>query len=69
MARDHNQPLVRIGPLGHSRDEDEELLMLALQVKPRLGQSVLEEYFWQMPAPHVPAVDLRRVVDQERDES
>ena len=68
LVRDRNQPVARIVPLARSRDEDEELLALASQGKLRLGQGVLEESFWEMPAPRVSAAALRRAVDRERDE-
>jgi len=68
LVRDRNQPVARIVPLTRSRDEDEELLALAAQGKLRLGEGVVEESFWQMPAPRVSAAALRRAVDQERDE-
>lgn len=68
LVRDRNQPVARIVPLARSRDEDEELLALASQGKLRLGEGRLEESFWEMPAPRVPAAALRRVVEQERDE-
>ena len=55
LVRDRNQPVARIVPLVRSRDEDEELLALASQGKLRLGEGVLEESFWEMPAPHVAA--------------
>lgn len=68
LVRDRNQPVARIVPLARSRDEDEELLALASQGKLRLGEGVLDESFWKMPAPRVSAVALRRAVDQERDD-
>jgi prevent-host-death family protein len=68
LVRDRNQPVARIIPLARSRDEDAELLTLASQGKLRLGEGRLENSFWQMPAPRVPAAALRRVVEQERDE-
>lgn len=68
LVRDRDQPVARIVPLERSKDEDEELLTLAAQGKLRLGEGVLEESFWQMPAPRVPAAALRRAIDQERDE-
>jgi hypothetical protein len=67
-VRDRNQPVARIVPLARSMDEDEELLTLASQGKLRLGHGVLDDSFWAMPAPHVPAAALRRAVEQERDE-
>ena len=68
LVRDRNQPVARIVPLVRSRDDDEELLALASQGKLRLGEGHLEESFWEMPAPRVPAAALRRAVEQERDE-
>lgn len=68
LVRDRDQPVARIVPLTRSRDEDKELLALASQGKLRLGEGMLEESFWQMPAPRVSAAALRRAVDQERDE-
>ena len=56
-------------PLVRSRDEDEELLALAAQGKLRRGEGLLEESFWEMPAPRVPAAALRRAVEKERDEN
>ena len=69
LVRDRNQPVARIVPLVRSRDEDEELLALAAQGKLRLGEGLLEESFWEMPAPRVSAAALRRSVEQERDEN
>ena len=69
LVRDRNQPVARIVPLVRSRDEDEELLALAAQGKLRLGEGLLEESFWEMPAPRVPAAALRRAVEQEREEN
>ena len=68
-VRDRNEPVARIVSLVGSRDEGEELLALASQGKLRLGQGVLEESFWEMPAPRVPAAALRRAVEKERDEN
>ena len=68
LVRDRNQPVARIIPLARSRDEDEELLALAAQGKLRLGEGRIENSFWVMPAPRVPAAALRRVIEQERDE-
>lgn len=68
LVRDRNQPVARIVPLTRSRDEDEELLMLVSQGKLRLGEGIIEESFWRMPAPRVSAAALRRALDQERDD-
>ena len=67
LVRDRNQPVARIVPLARSKDEDEELLALAAQGKLRLGDGILEESFWKMPAPRIPSAALRRAVEQERD--
>ena len=69
LVRDRNQPVARIVPLVRSRDEDGELLALAGQGKLRLGERLLEECFWEMPAPRVAAAALRRAVEPERDEN
>ena len=68
LVRDRNQPVARIVPIVRSRDEDEELLALASRGKLRLGEGVLDESFWEMPAPRVSAAALRSAVDQERDD-
>ena len=68
LVRDRHRPVARIVPIARSRDEDEELLARASQGKVRLGEGILEESFWEMPAPRVSAAALRRIVDQERDE-
>lgn len=34
-----------------------------------MGEGVPEETFWEMPAPRIPAVALRRAVEYERDEN
>ena len=68
LVRDRSQPVARIVPLARSQDDDDELLALAAQGKLRLGEGSLEESFWEMPAPRVPAAALRRAIDQERDE-
>ena len=68
LVRDRDQPVARIIPLARSQDEDEELMTLASKGKLRLGEGTLEDSFWNMPAPRVPAAALRRVIEQERDE-
>jgi prevent-host-death family protein len=69
LVCDRNQPVARIVPLVRSRDEDGELLALAAQGKLRLGEGLLEESFWEMPAPRVAAAALRRAVEPERDKN
>jgi hypothetical protein len=68
-VRNRNQPVARIVSLVRSRDEDEDLPALAAQGKLRLGEGLLEESFWEMPAPRVPAAALRRAVEPKRDEN
>jgi prevent-host-death family protein len=68
LVRDRNQPVARIVPIARSRDEDDELMALASQGKLRLGDGRVEESFWEMPAPRVSPADLRRAVEQERDD-
>ncbi|HKR14728.1 MAG TPA: type II toxin-antitoxin system prevent-host-death family antitoxin [Pyrinomonadaceae bacterium] len=68
LVRDRNQPVARIVPLARSRDEDAGLLKLAAQGKLRLGDGILDESFWKLPAPRISAAALRRAVEQERDE-
>lgn len=66
-VRDRNEPIARIIPLRRA-GQDEALLALAAQGKLRSGEGVLDESFWKMPAPRVPAEMLRRVISQERDD-
>lgn len=68
LVRDRNLPIARIVPLQLSPDQDAELLALAAQGKLRLGEGELDESFWDLPAPRVPAEVLRRVIEEERDE-
>ena len=68
LVRDRNLPIARIVPLSQHPDQGTELLALAAQGKLRLGEENLDESFWRLPAPRVPAEVLRRVVDEERDE-
>ncbi|HWQ32340.1 MAG TPA: type II toxin-antitoxin system prevent-host-death family antitoxin [Blastocatellia bacterium] len=67
-VRDRNEPIARIIPLKRVNHQDEELLALAAQGKVRLGGGVLDEAFWKLSAPRVPAEVLRRIISQERDE-
>jgi len=68
LVRDRNELVARIVPLARSGDEEEELTSLAAQGKVRLGSGILDESFWQLPAPRVSAAALRQAVEQERDE-
>ena len=61
--------LIRIVPISHGSDQDDELRALAGQGKIRLAEDELDEAFWDLPAPRVPVDTLRRVLIRERDET
>jgi prevent-host-death family protein len=67
LVRDRDRPIAKIVPLREGGDD--ELRALAAQGKLRLGEGVVDESFWDLPAPRVPASVLRRVMEQERDEN
>ena len=69
VVRDRNTPIARIVPIEHSADQDDELRALAAQGKVRLAEKVMDESFWDLPAPRVSVNALRRVLDSERDET
>lgn len=69
LVRDRNTPIARIVPIAHGEDQDGELHALAAQGKVRLGEGKLDESFWDLPAPRVNAVALRRAVKSEREEA
>jgi hypothetical protein len=50
-------------------DQDDELRALAAQGKVRLAEKVMDESFWDLPAPRVSVNALRRVLESERDEA
>ena len=56
-------------PIAQGADEDDELRALAAQGKVRLPEAVLDESFWDLPAPRVSAGALRRALSSERDEA
>lgn len=67
LVRDRDLPIARIVPL--RRDEgDSELLALERQGKIRVGEGVVEDDFWDLPAPRVRVDALRKALAQERDE-
>jgi prevent-host-death family protein len=68
LVRDRNVPIARIVPLVKNADQDGELVALAAQGKVRLGEGIIDESFWELPAPRVSAELLRRAIDRERDE-
>lgn len=67
-VRDRDLPVARIVPLGRNHPEDDELTVLAAQGKVRLGEGVLDETFWKLPAPRVSPQILRAALQRERDE-
>ena len=68
LVRDRDRPIARIVPLTHALDQDDELLVLAARGKIRLGEGVIDDSFWELPAPRVAPEILRRVIEQERNE-
>jgi prevent-host-death family protein len=69
LVRDRNTPIARIVPIQHGMDQDDELRALAAQGKVRLAEKVMDESFWDLPAPRVSVNALRRVLESERDEA
>ena len=69
VIRDRNTPIARIVPIAHGADEDDELHALAAKGKVRLSENVIDESFWDLPAPRVSAEALRRALSSERDEA
>lgn len=70
IIRDRNTPIARLMPLDQRNDQEAELLELAAQGKIRLGEGngILDESFWDLPAPSVPMSVLQRVIEEERNE-
>ena len=68
VIRDRDLAIARIVPLTHSTHQDDELKALAAQGKLRLGQGVIDESFWELPAPRVAPELLRSALEKERDE-
>lgn len=68
VVRDRNLPIARIVPLNRSADQDDELTTLAAQGKLRLGEGVIDDSFWKLPAPRVAPELLRTALEKERDE-
>ena len=69
VVRVRNTPVARIVPIARDIDEDQELRVLAAEGKIRLGQGVVDDSFWDLPAPRVPIDAIRRAMKWERDES
>jgi prevent-host-death family protein len=68
LVRDRNTPVARILPIVPERGEHGELRALAARGRLRLGDGAIDDAFWRLPAPRVPARVLKRVVVVERDE-
>ncbi len=68
VIRDRDLAIARIVPLTHSADQDDELRVLAAQGKLRLGEGVIDDSFWELPAPRVAPELLRSALEKERDE-
>lgn len=68
LVRDRDRPVARIVPLTHALDQDDELLVLAARGKIRLGEGVIDDSFWELPAPRVAPEILRKAIEQERNE-
>lgn len=69
VIRDRNLPIARIVPLNRSADQDDELTALAAQGKLRLGDGLIDDSFWKLPAPKVAPEVLRGALEKERDEA
>lgn len=66
LVLDGKQPVAGIVPMTRSRDDEDELRVLASQGKLRLGEGYVEDTFWEMPAPTVPAAAVRHTLERER---
>lgn len=69
LVRDRNTPIARIVPIEHDMNQDDELQVLAAQGKVRLAENAMDDSFWDLPAPRVSVAALRRVLENERDET
>ncbi len=68
LIKDRDLPIARIVPLAFD-DQDQEMVALAARGRIRLGEGVIGEEFWEMPAPKVAAEAIRRAVAEERDDA
>jgi prevent-host-death family protein len=68
VIRDRSLPIARIVPLNRSADQDDELSALAAQGKLSPGEGVVDDSFWDLPAPRVTPRVLRTAIERERDE-
>lgn len=67
VINESDQAIARILPF-RREEEDQELLALAAQGKIRLGRGVLDDSFWDLPAPEVPMEVLQRAIEEDRNE-
>ncbi|MGH9425968.1 MAG: type II toxin-antitoxin system Phd/YefM family antitoxin [Terriglobia bacterium] len=68
LIRDRDLAIARIVPLSSSGRQDDELKVLAAQGKLRLGEGVIDDSFWELPAPRVAPELLRAALNKERDD-
>ena len=66
LARDHEEPIARIVPLGRAPRGDDELVAMAALGNIHLGEGEIGDSFWRMPAPRVRSAILRRAVEKSR---
>src|SRR5215813_7527331 len=68
LVRDRNKPVARIIPLNRVETADDNLPALAAAGKVRLGEGILGDDFWKIPAPRLANEVLRKVLEEEREE-
>jgi prevent-host-death family protein len=69
VVRDRDTPVARIVPISAEAGEDNELRALAAEGKIQLGEGVLTDSFWDLPAPRVSMNALAKALRWERDDS
>jgi antitoxin (DNA-binding transcriptional repressor) of toxin-antitoxin stability system len=67
IIRDRSVAVARLVPMAHHATPDEELIALCSEGRIRLGEGLVEESFWKMPAPRVSGNALRNAIHAERD--
>lgn len=68
VIRDRSLAVARLVPIEQQISPDEELRALAAQGKIRLGEGLIEESFWKMPAPRISRAALQNALRDERDD-
>lgn len=66
IVKDRDVPVAKIIPF--DGDQDEQLADLASRAIVKLGEGIIEEQFWDLPAPKVSSELLNDVITAERDE-